>query len=231
MKKIFKPTLLVLTGLCLLSFTLSSCKKIEPIPTPLTVTDADGNVYQTVTIGSQIWTTENLKTTTYNDGTPIPNVVDQAGWANLATPAYTLYGFDPNNKPTYGYLYNWHAVNSGKLAPAGWHIPTKDEWNTLLVYLGGDQVAGDKMKEAGNIHWAAPSSNAGNSSGFTALPGGLIDESGNFANLTSSALFWTSTETDLSNSIAYGLSKSGTNVTLSSFSPKNRGYSIRLVKD
>ncbi|MFM6953434.1 MAG: fibrobacter succinogenes major paralogous domain-containing protein [Sphingobacteriaceae bacterium] len=229
-RSILRTTFLLSTFL--LSFFSFSCKKHTPAPAPtLTVTDADGNVYQTITIGTQTWTTENLKTTKYNDGTTIPYVADKPGWANLATPAYTFYAFDASNKATYGALYNWHTIKTGKLAPAGWHVSTDADWQTLLAYLGGSSTAGDKLKEAGNTHWSQPATNATNESGFTALPGGLIDAFGNFANINFSALFWTSTESDASNSIAYGLSAGGQAVTLSSLSPKSRGFSIRLVKD
>jgi uncharacterized protein (TIGR02145 family) len=206
-----------------------SCKKDKPAP-PLTVTDADGNVYQTVTIGTQTWTTENLKTTKYNDGTAIPYVADAAGWSGLAFPGYTWYGFDSNNKMTYGALYNWHAVNTGKLAPIGWHVPTEAEWQTLLTYLGGASVAGDKLKEAGNTHWTAPSSIGTNFSGFTALPGGFITYTGIFIDLTFTAIFWSATEVSAINASAHILNQSVGAVTPTTAN-KSSGYSIRLVKD
>ena len=232
MKKIFKHTLLMLTGLFLFSFTFTSCKKHHNTPAATTVTDADGNVYQTVQIGTQTWTTENLKTTKYNDGTSIPFVSNQAGWTNLQTPAYTWYAFDANNKTTSGALYNWYVVNTGKIAPAGWHVPTEAEWQTLVAYLGGTSIAGSKLKEAGNVHWALPNSDATNESGFTALPSGLVDNLGNFANLTSSVLFWMSTETvgDPTTARHIACTKNNGQASIASYS-KSGGYSIRLIKD
>ena len=102
----------------------------------LMATDADGNVYHTVTIGTQTWTVENLKTSKYNDGTKIPLVTDGTTWGNLTTPGYCWHNNDAaTNKATYGALYNWYAVNTGKLAPSGWHVPTDAEWTTLENYL------------------------------------------------------------------------------------------------
>jgi len=132
------------------------------------VTDADGNVYETVTIGTQTWMARNLRTTKYNDGTPIEY---------LSKPESTAgYSWYMNDITTYGYsyggLYNWYAVNSGKLCPAGWHVPTDAEWQTLVTFLGGEYVAGGKLKYSEPYYWSAPNTDATNSSGFGALPGG-----------------------------------------------------------
>ena len=117
-----------------------------------TVTDIDGNVYHTVTIGTQTWMVENLKTTKYNDGTAIPLVTDSTAWLNLTTPGYCWYNNDAATyKNTYGALYNWFTVNTSKLAPSGWHVPTDAEWTTLITYLGGETVAGGQMKSTGTI--------------------------------------------------------------------------------
>ena len=153
---------------------ISSCSNnniVNPAPTPLTATDIDGNVYHTVTIGTQIWMVENLKTTRYNDGSPIPFVTDSSSWSNLTTPGYCWYNNDTTNKNTYGALYNWFAVNTGKLAPTGWHVPTDDEWTTLTTYLGGESIAGGKLKETGTTHWRTPNAGATNEIGFTASSG------------------------------------------------------------
>ncbi len=143
------------------------------------VVDIESNSYGTVTIGTQVWMAENLKTTKYNDGTAIPNdavvgasAASDAAWALLRTDAYCWYNNDINNKPIYGALYNWYAVNTGKLCPTGWHVPTDSEWTTLTTYLGGLAVAGGKLKENGTTHWNTPNTGADNSSRFTALPGG-----------------------------------------------------------
>jgi len=160
-----------------------------------TVSDGDGNTYSTVTIGTQVWMAENLKTTRYNDGTailPVPlNYVD----FNSATPGYCWYNNDDvTNKSTYGALYNWLAVNTGKLCPTGWHVPTNAEWATLINYLGGEVVAGGKMKETGTTHWKSPNLGATNSSGFSALPGGRRFYDGNFSYLGEDGLWWSSTD-------------------------------------
>lgn len=159
-----------------------------------TVTDADGNVYHTVTIGTQVWLVENLRTSKYNDGTNIPNVTDGTQWTNLTSGAYCYYNNSSTNNTNYGKLYNWFAIGTGKLAPAGWHIPTLTEINVLTTYLGGSTGAGGKMKST--TLWASPNTGATNSSGFTAVPaGGRLEDGGFDGDLTYGNTLWTSTET------------------------------------
>ncbi|MEI6696673.1 MAG: fibrobacter succinogenes major paralogous domain-containing protein [Bacteroidota bacterium] len=152
-----------------------SCTKDEdPIttvrpPMPLTVKDIDGNVYHTVKIGNQVWMLENLKTTRYNNGDIIPNITDSTEWLNTHTGAWCSYLNSTANNVTYGKLYNFKVVSSGNIAPVGWHVPTKNEWETLIIYLDND-ISG-KLKETGTIHWIT-NNGASNQSGFTALPGG-----------------------------------------------------------
>ena len=165
-----------------------------------TVTDIDGNVYHTVTIGSQVWMVENLKTTRYNDGTTIPSVTNDTTWWALATPGYCWYHDSVSYGATYGALYNWYAVATGKLAPTGWHVATDADWTTLTAYVGGDSVAGEKLKEAGTAHWFSPNMFPGvtptpnaigtNNYGFTALPGGFRGANG-FVNVGGDAYWWT----------------------------------------
>lgn len=139
----------------------------------MTVTDVDGNVYKTVTIGTQVWMAENLKTTKYKDGEKIPLITESSESANPPTPAYYWYDNDEATyKNDYGALYNWYTVNTGKLCPAGWLVPTEAEFNSLIAYLGSMSVAGGKLKEAGITHWESPNIGATNETGFTALPGG-----------------------------------------------------------
>jgi uncharacterized protein (TIGR02145 family) len=158
-----------------------------------TVTDVDGNVYQTIGIGSQIWVAENLKTTKFNDGTSIPLVTDNTAWSLLFSPAYCWYNNDElSNKNTYGALYNWYTVGTGKLCPSGWHIPGDTEWTVIEIFLGGPEVAGGKMKIPGTKYWKSPNAGATNSSGFTSLPGGLRGSDGSFDYIRESNLFWTS---------------------------------------
>lgn len=122
-----------------------------------TMTDQEGNVYKTITIGTQTWMAENLRTTTYNDGTVIPNVTDNDEWADLSTPAYCWYDNDSATyAQTYGALYNWYTVATDSLCPTGWHVPTDAEWTILTDTLGGLTIAGGLLKETGTTHWTAP---------------------------------------------------------------------------
>ena len=162
-------------------------------------TDPDGNSYSAIGIGFQIWMKENLKTTKYSDGTAIPNVTVNATWAGLTSAAYCWYNNDAAiYKATYGALYNWYAVdaasNGGKnLCPTGWRVPNNDEWTTLTNYLGGESIAGGKLKETGTTHWASPNTGATNESGFTALPGGTrLMTDGSFNSISGSGLWWSS---------------------------------------
>ena len=158
------------------------------------ILDIEGNQYKVVKIGTQTWMAENLKTTKYNDGTPITNVTDNASWAALTTGAYCDYYNTPGNSDTYGRLYNWFAVNTGKLAPFGWHVPTDAEWTTLTDYLGGLTVAGGKLKETGTSHWVTPNTGATNSTGFTALPSGdRYYLGGMFGDVGYRGYYWSST--------------------------------------
>ena len=162
-----------------------------------TVTDFDGNVYNTVRIGTQIWMAENLKTTKFNDGADIPLVTDYSEWGNLTSPGYCWYN---NDKYTYGgiygALYNWYTVNTGKLCPEGWHVPSDVEWNVLENYLGGETVAGGKLKEAGTEHWEYPNTGATNVSGFTALPGSGRYQSEMFTEIGFFGNWWSSSQED-----------------------------------
>jgi uncharacterized protein (TIGR02145 family) len=161
------------------------------------VTDEEGNVYKTIQIGTQTWMAENLKSTKLNDGSAINNITGFTEWKNNDLPAYCWYLNDIKYKDVFGALYNWHAVNSGKLCPAGWHIPAYEEWSTLLNGLGNSNELGDKLREAGESHWVLTDSNVTNSSGFTALPGGWRNiESINFSDLGYTGSFWSIPEND-----------------------------------
>jgi uncharacterized protein (TIGR02145 family) len=187
MKNIFTKTL---TALLLLFFNSSFGQ---------TATDIDGNVYNTVTIGTQEWLKENLKTTKLTDGTPINLITDNTTWQSATSAAYCWYGNDQAlNGTVYGALYNWYTVSTDKLCPNGWHVPSNSEWQTLVDYLGGASIAGNKLKESGTAHWYLPNSGATNESGFTALPGGQRGFGG-FDLIKGSATFWTSTEVSSTN--------------------------------
>ena len=133
-----------------------------------TVTDGDDNIYNIITIGSHTWITENLKTTKYNDSTPIALGIGN----KISTPAYQWYNNNETTyKNTYGALYNWWAVNTGKLCPVGWHVPSEQDLTDLINRVGGEAGAGG-LKETGTTHWLSPNYGATNEIGFTALPGG-----------------------------------------------------------
>ncbi len=197
-----------------------------------TVTDKDGNVYNAVIIGTQCWLKENLKTTKYNDNTAIPNVTDNAAWTGLGTGAYSWYNNDYNTYgSTYGALYNWYAGNTAKLCPTGWHVPTDAEWTTLTDNLGGESVAGGKMKESGTAHWNSPNTDADNSSGFTVLPGGYRGYgNGLFYALGNNANFWTATGFNGVGAWDRYLGYDNANVGRS-VSYKTTGVSARCLKD
>jgi uncharacterized protein (TIGR02145 family) len=124
------------------------------------MTDRDGNSYKTIHIGNQTWMVKNLSTTMFNDGTAIPIVNDASLWGNLLTPACCWQNNDPIRKVTYGVMYNWYAVNTGKLCPTGWHVSSDEEWTELTDYLGSEKVAGGKLKESGFSHWKSPNAGA-----------------------------------------------------------------------
>ena len=198
-----------------------------------TVTDIDGNVYHTIKIGSQVWMVENLKTTRFQNGESIPNITDDNSWATLTKGAYCDYNNLQENSAKYGHLYNWFAVNdSRKIAPAGWHIPTDAEWTTLTDYLGGESVAGGKLKEAGILNWISPNSSATNESGFTGLPGGLRSYSnGTFRNMGTNCYFWSSTASDDLRAWDRELFNNQTNLFRYYYDSKLYGFSIRCLKD
>jgi uncharacterized protein (TIGR02145 family) len=192
-----------------------------------TVTDIDGNIYHTVRIGTQVWMKENLKTTRYKDGTTIPTGLSNAAWQATTSGAYAIYNNNAANNTTYGKLYNWYAVNTGKLAPAGWHVPTDAEWTTLINYLGGEAVAGGKMKAT--TLWSSPNTGATNSSGFTGLPAGAWDGSF-FNNIGNTSLFCSSTEFGTYNAFVYDLHYNSSGF-YSGVTSKVGGFSVRCVKD
>ena len=197
----------------------------------ITVTDIDGNVYQTIKVGGLIWTKENLKTIRYNDGTQIPYINNSSTWSSLASPGYCYYNNDPGTyKDTYGSLYNWYAVKTGKLCPAGWHVPSDKDWQVLIDSLGGDTYASGKLKETGTLHWNSPNSGATNSSYFTALPGGYRGYNGSYYYIGNLSYFWsTSPEIDY-NALSIALRYNNVNV-IKTIEPKKEGYSIRCVKN
>lgn len=196
-----------------------------------TVTDVDGNVYSTVSIGNQCWLAPNLKTTRYRDGTPIPNVADATDWSYLATGAYCDYENDAGNSATYGRLYNWYAVNTGNVCPVGWHVPSDAEWTALATALGDEILAGGKLKEAGLTHWQSPNAAATNETNFTALPGGSRFSTGSFYNITYDGYFWTTTTGTDPAYAWYHWLDFNSGFLIRSEDYKTDGASVRCVKD
>jgi len=201
--------------------------------TTYAVEDADKNLYHSVTIGTQTWMKENLKTTHFNDNMDIPKVTDNTEWSNLSTPAYCWYNNDETtNKDIYGALYNWYAVNTGNLCPTGWHEPSLDEWHTLVTYLGGDSIADENLRESGNKHWIFDTG-ANNNTGFTLLPAGNRESDGRFYNLGLSSHIWSSFE-DYENTIQrcwnIGLEWHISKIYWTPYTAKF-GASVRCLKD
>lgn len=190
--------------------------------------DYNGYTYKTVYINGKEWLAENLQTTKYNDGTPIANVTGEDEWRALTTGAYCWYANSEETiKDPYGALYNWYAVNTGKLAPKGWHVPTNAEWTKLTDYLG--DMASGKLKEAGNEHWASPNSGATNETGFTALPGGYRIN-GIFDWLHYYGYYWCATEAN-SGEAWYRLMYHNRSSLVRSVRNKKNGFSVRCVRD
>jgi uncharacterized protein (TIGR02145 family) len=195
-----------------------------------TVTDSDGNIYTTIPIGKQVWFAENLKTTKFNDGSTITLIKDQFAWKNNKKPAYCWFNNDISNKDNYGALYNFHVVETGKICPKEWRVPSDADWNILISELGPEEMAGDKLKERGTIHWKGSYGTATDEYGFTALPAGFRLTEGVFPVFGSSyAIWWSSTGRD-SHAWTRGVFFS-TSKIYSGFEYMNSGYSIRCMKD
>ena len=197
--------------------------------------DIDGNAYNIVKIGSQVWMADNLKTTKYNDGTEIPWVTNANKWSKLTTPAYTWYENDSlNYKHPYGALYNWYTVNTGVLCPQGWHIPSEKEFEILQNYLGGKEIAGGKLKETGTMHWNPPNTGATDLSGFMGVPGGNRWETGHFSHIGRTERLWDTKETldNLGNETGWSLSlRYDSNWAGLSGVSKKHGSNVRCIKD
>jgi uncharacterized protein (TIGR02145 family) len=202
--------------------------------------DVEGNMYKTIQIGSQVWFAENLKTTKYNDGSAITNVTDYYQWINLIAPAYCWYMNYIGYKDTLGALYNWYSVNTGKLCPAGWHVPTDDEWHSLIVCLDPaatnnpieSYTAGAKMKVTGNYYWIFYPSEATNESGFSALGAGMRIDVSMLGDAYRGFLgaWWSSTELDGSYSWGRAMNSQYSRVDRSTYL-KWYGLSVRCIKD
>ena len=170
--------------------------------------------------------------THFSDGQAIQNITDNTAWSGMMSSAFVWYNNDQvTYKEPYGALYNGYAVNTGKLCPTGWHVPDSTEWSELLAYLGGSDIAGGKMKESGTLHWESPNVGATNSSGFTALPGGvfyyLYRESVVVGYMGD---WWNSTETDTSQAVYWNI-ENVSSTAKPYICDKNNGLSVRCIKD
>lgn len=206
----------------------------------ISITDIDGNSYPTVTIGSQAWTAKNLNVSHYRNGDPIPEVQNPDDWANLTTGAFCYYSNITANGIQYGKLYNWYAINDPRgLAPEGWHIPTENEWNTLINYLGGNQVAGGKLKSTDSLDWT-PSNNtpseSTNETGFTAVAGGARGSYGDFGLSGLYGHWWSST--GFNDSLALGKRLDynsggviGGNIAQNIGWIRREGFSVRCIQN
>jgi uncharacterized protein (TIGR02145 family) len=208
------------------SINVGNLKLVRKTPT---VTDQDGNVYQTKTIGSQTWMISNLKTTKFKEGSPIPTGLSGPNWQSTTQPAYAVYRDSLPNDNTYGKLYNYYTVvNSKGLCPTGWHVPTDSEWTTLQNYLGGTQVAGGKLKMVSDL-WNA-SVGTTNESGFNGLPGGLRNRNGLYSSIRDFGYFWTPTEILTDSALVRYLD--GNNISLGRSPYKKQfGFSVRCLRD
>lgn len=232
-----------------LFFVVGACEQREDdSPISGTVTDVDGNTYNTVKIGSQVWSVENLKTTKYNDGTEIAHVTDDTQWGSTISGAYCSYGNLESNADRYGRFYNWYAVNSKKIAPQGWHVATEEDWVILELYLidqgynydGSDDENRIIKSLCATTDWDASfvpgtpgeSPEINNRTGFTAIPTGYRGEDGTFYEAGKTTYWWTSTEQSVGNPYFVFTGHDHTNLTyVYSEEYKEHGFSVRLVKD
>lgn len=238
--------------LLIISFLLAlSCDKgVPPVEeTEGTMTDIEGNVYKTVRIGNQWWMAENLRTTKYNDGTPITHLTDDYNWSQNTQGAFCFYNntIDSDSIKKFGAIYNWHAINTKKLAPKGWHVTTNEEWDFIQNYLIANGYNWDGTLDSNKIaksmairsDWSI--SNAlgaigndlikNNSSGFSAFPGGIRINDGRFYNCGNSCSWWTSTEIGRLNAYYSFLMYDRRDLIRSNTSMLRTGKSVRCVKD
>ncbi len=185
--------------------------------------------YASVIIGSLEWMSENLDVAFFRNGDPIPHVPHGPTWALLKTPAWCYYNNDPSTVAVYGRMYNWYAVGDPRgLAPAGWHVARDGEWSTLANFLGGTAIAGGRLKAV--TLWNAPNTGASNSSGFTALPGGVRGNGGSYFGLGSGGIWWCAEQYGPNGAIFWALSSSSAVISRGG-SSKQDGQSVRCVRD
>jgi uncharacterized protein (TIGR02145 family) len=231
MKNLTLTTLLISCLAGLLVFF--ACKKDKDDDKDV-LKDADGNVYTSVVIGTQEWMKENLRTTRYRNGDPITHAVLDSDWKSITEGKYSIYDNDPANVDPFGHLYSWAAVADPRhLCPAGWHVSTRGDWDTLISFLGGQYDAGIAIMQTGTVYWDGPNNPATNQTGFTAVPGGNRNpNTGEFYGKGGEATWWTSEEHPSNPTQARRYFIWATNSNLQTMiSPKNFGLSVRCVKD
>ncbi len=220
---------------CTINVQVEDYNENKGLPGP-NITDIEGNSYKTVIIGTQQWMAENLKVSKLNDGTNLTHLTNPSDWGDIIKYlAWTNYNHDPSNNEKYGKLYNWFAVSpkmngNRNICPVGWHLPTLSEWSVLTEYLGGDSIAGGKMKEKGTTSWKSPNIDASNMSLFNGLPGGAL----NTGDIGSKGYWWSATEgtgpTGTSSAgFIYLLANSG--IVYKDMRNKWSAFSVRCVKD
>lgn len=197
---------------------------------PARVTDIDGNVYGVIKIGRQVWMAVNLKTTRYRNGDPIPFEKDNRAWTESTNGAFTWYDNNDTYRNTaYGALYNFYAATDERgVCPAGWHVPSHDEWTELNEFLGGYLEAGGALKEEGTKHWIT--ANGNNRTGFTALPAGYRNSKGGFSNMSGYTYWWSSTEFDTNTAWNRNIIYNNADFSTAPHQ-KKLGFSIRCIKD
>lgn len=194
-----------------------------------TVTDIDGNVYNTIKIGNKIWMKENLRSKRYLNGDSIPFISGNKKWSETTEGAWSYYNNDTSQIRVYGLLYNYYAVYNWRgICPWGWHIPSEYEWQQLILELEGETRAGGKLKSKDG--WKSPNTGADNSSRFSALPGGYRNPYGTYDNLGYNAAFWSATQRDEKTAWFYILNYNDTRINKVGGN-KNYGMSCRCVKD
>ena len=219
----------------ILTAIIFSCNKDEneeETSNTSTVQDVDGNTYQTIKIGDQWWMAENLNTTKFRNGENIPYLAGSNEWTSTLSAGYCHSNNDTTLGAVYGLLYNWHAVSDGrKICPEGWHSPNNNNWATLVEFLGGSDIAGGKLKQAGTDLWDSPNTDATNESGFSALPGGIRTPiTGFFAGVGSTGSWWSNTQQNNEEAGVWGLTSM--NGVIANYNlKKNTGMSVRCVKD
>lgn len=213
----------ILFFLCVPCLFLYSCSHNH-------VKDVDGNSYNIVKIGEQVWMKEDLKTTHFNDGSAITMVGDYEAWTKNKSTSFCFYNNDTVNKANNSSLYNFYTVASNKICPQGWHVPSAAEWEILSNNLSGTEFAGGFLKEKGSDHWKSPNTDATDLVGFKALPGGYRSYNGSFSLIGKSGYWWSST--NINDSIALFFNMRYKSASFNKYRAlKTNGFCIRCLMD